>query len=233
MALSETVSRKQRVQLLNNLNEESVDLLRPPTDSLKIDTLTIIFCEPETVVFAQQFLHTHKQHFLHTHNSTLICRHVKNVEQTVMPDFSPSLPDCPSFERSGGKCLRSPASLLTAISSHCLAALPAKVSAFNSHMRQNAWYRNLKWTLDLLPCYCDTIKTNGKTIRSQVWQPVSAGKGADMSELQAHHCMTSEQWTWLLCSVSVVPANKLSLHEINQLIGIELLTSSFIENFGS
>ena len=31
----------------------------------------------------------------------------------------------------------------------------------------------------------------------------------DMSELQARHCMTPEQWTWLLCSVSVVPANKL------------------------
>jgi len=28
--------------------------------------------------------------------------------------------------------------LLTAISSHCLAALLAKMSAFNSHMRQNA-----------------------------------------------------------------------------------------------
>jgi len=58
----------------------------------------------------------------------------------------------PSFERSGGQCPRSPASLLTAISSHCLAALPAKMSAFNSHMRQNVYYRNLKWTLeDLLP----------------------------------------------------------------------------------
>jgi len=35
---------------------------------------------------------------------------------------------------------------LTAISSHCLIALPAKMSAFNSHMRQNGYYRNLKWT---------------------------------------------------------------------------------------
>jgi len=26
--------------------------------------------------------------------------------------------------------------------------------------------------------------------------PVPAGKGADMSELQALHCMTPEQWTW-------------------------------------
>jgi len=60
-----------------------------------------------------------------------------------------------------------------------------------------------------------------------------AGKGADMSELQAYHCKTPEQWTWLLRSVSVIPANKLSLQEINQLIGIELLTSNFIESFSS
>jgi len=31
--------------------------------------------------------------------------------------------------------------------------------------------------------------------------------------------------------VSVITVNKLSLQEINQLIGIELLTSGFIENF--
>jgi len=54
-----------------------------------------------------------------------------------------------------------------------------------------------------------------------------------MSDLQAHHCMTPEAWTCLMCTVSVVPVNKLSLQEINQLIGIELLTSSFLEIFGS
>ena len=36
-----------------------------------------------------------------------------------------------------------------------------------------------------------------------------------MSELQARHCMAPEQGTWLLCSVSVLPANKLSLQELN------------------
>ena len=47
------------------------------------------------------------------------------------------------------------------------------------HMRQNAHYRNLKWTLeDLLPCYCYKIKINTRTIRSQVSQPVSADKWA-------------------------------------------------------
>jgi len=32
--------------------------------------------------------------------------------------------------------------------------------------------------------------TNGKTIRLQVWQLASAGKAAELSELQAHHCVT-------------------------------------------
>jgi len=54
-----------------------------------------------------------------------------------------------------------------------------------------------------------------------------------MSELQAHHCMTPEHRAWLLCSVSVLPANKRSLQELNQLIGIELLPLHFLENFGS
>jgi len=71
-----------------------------------------------------------------------------------------------------------------------------------------------------------------RTIRSQVWQPAPTGKGADTSELQAHHCMTPEQRTWLLCSVSVIPVNTRSLQELNQLIGTELLTPNFPENFG-
>jgi len=32
---------------------------------------------------------------------------------------------------------------------------------------------------------------------------------------------------------SVIPANKLSLQELNQLIGIKLQTSGFSENFGA
>ena len=64
------------------------------------------------------------------------------------------------------------------------------------HMRKNAYYSNLKWTFEnLLPCCCYAMKINSKSIRSQVSQPVCAGKGADMSELQSHHCMTSKQWT--------------------------------------
>jgi len=37
-----------------------------------------------------------------------------------------------------------------------------------------------------------------------------------MSELQARHCMTPELSTWLLCSVSFIPANKLSLQQLNE-----------------
>ena len=58
------------------------------------------------------------------------------------------------------------------------------------------------------------LNTICRIIRWQVSQPASAGKGAVMSELQAHHRMTSEQWTWLFCCVSVIPANKLSLQEL-------------------
>ena len=95
------------------------------------------------------------------------------------------------------------------------------------HMPSNAYYRNLKWTFeDLLPCYCYAIKNNSGTVCSQV---ASAGKGADVSELQAQHCMTTEQWTWLLCNVSVIPANILSLQELNEIIGIKLLTLRFLE----
>jgi len=53
---------------------------------------------------------------------------------------------CPSFERSGMHCHRSPTSVLAGMSSHCFAALPAKIPAFKSHPWQNAWLRNLQWT---------------------------------------------------------------------------------------
>jgi len=43
------------------------------------------------------------------------------------------LSPCPFFERSGGQC-----HLVTVISSHCLAASTAEMSAFNSRMRQTA-----------------------------------------------------------------------------------------------
>jgi len=33
-------------------------------------------------------------------------------------------------------------------------------------------------------------------------------------KLQAHHCITPEQWSWLLCSVSAIPVNKMLLQEL-------------------
>ena len=120
---------------------------------------------------------------------------------------------------------------LTTISMSLLAALPAKMSAFNNLMQQNVCHRNTKWTFaDLLPCYCYAIKTNSRKIRSRLSQPTSAGKGGDMSEPQAHHCMTLQLWTWLLCSVSFIQAKKLSLQESNQLIGTKIPTSGFSRN---
>ena len=77
-----------------------------------------------------------------------------------------------------------------------LAGVPRYAPGLNSCTVHAAkpYCRYLKQTFgDLLPCYCDAIKTNSRTIPSQASQPASAGKGADISELQAHHCMTSEQ----------------------------------------
>ena len=46
-------------------------------------------------------------------------------------------------------------------------------------------YCNLKLTFeDLLPCYCYAIKTKSTTIRQQVSQPASAGKGSDQNRRQ-------------------------------------------------
>jgi len=53
------------------------------------------------------------------------------------------------------------------------------------------------------------------------------------SGTSSHHCITPEQRTWLVCSVSVIPVNKLSWQELDQLIGIKLLTSRFLKKFGS
>ena len=70
--------------------------------------------------------------------------------------------------------------------------------------------------------YCYAMKTDRRRIRSQV----RPHNGADISELQASYYMTPVPWTWLLCSVSVFPENKLLLQEWNQLIEIELFMFS-------
>jgi len=51
------------------------------------------------------------------------------------------------------------------------------MSAFNGYMRQNTYYRDLKYIFeDLLPCYCYATKAICRTIRSRVSQPASAHK---------------------------------------------------------
>ena len=64
----------------------------------------------------------------------------------------------------------------------------------HGHMLHNAYYRNLKRTLqDLLRCYCYAIKPNSQSIRSQVSQTASAVKEADVTEQQDHQYMTPEE----------------------------------------
>jgi len=67
------------------------------------------------------------------------------------------------------------------------------MSAFNSHMQQNAYCRNV--SEPLLPCYCFEIKVNLKTTLPQVSQPASAGNVADLVNCKfiSHHCMIPEQ----------------------------------------
>jgi len=43
-------------------------------------------------------------------------------------------------------------------------------------------------------------------MHSQASQHESAGEGVNMSDLQAHDYVTPEKWSWLLCSVSAIPA---------------------------
>ena len=64
------------------------------------------------------------------------------------------------------------------------------------------------------------IKSNSRTIRSLDSQPASAGKEADMSELQLHHCITAVNSESGSCAVCVIPENKVSLQELTQLIGL-------------
>jgi len=53
------------------------------------------------------------------------------------------------------------------------------------------------------------------------------------SELQAISLHDTRTVNLTPCSVSVIPANKLPLPEVYQIIGIKLLTSGFPETFGS
>ena len=94
-------------------------------------------------------------------------------------------------------------------------------------IRQNAYYRNLKQAFeDLLLYYC-YAKNNSRKIRSQTWPR----KGAHMNELQAHYCMTqnSEPGSCAACHTDKYADTA----RIPQVIRFKLLTSGFLENFGS
>jgi len=59
---------------------------------------------------------------------------------------------------------------LTTISSHCLAAIPAKTSAVNSHRKTPITVSWNKIFEDSLQCFCCALKINSRTIRSHVSQ---------------------------------------------------------------
>jgi len=123
-------------------------------------------------------LFTQFKHIVHTHNVTLTM------------DISNLWKHCYRFTHAFFTLHKT--TCLSAISRHRHAALHSKMSAFNSHMRQNICHC-LKWTFEeLLLCYCYAIKNNDKTIQLPVSQPASAGKRADMGEMQAHHCLKPE-----------------------------------------
>ena len=80
-----------------------------------------------------------------------------------------------------------------------------KMSEVNSQMRKNAltvgtWSKPLK-----VRCHVVVTQQRG-TVNpcARKFRNVSL-KGVDMSELQAHHCITPEQRSWLFCSVSPIP----------------------------
>ena len=82
---------------------------------------------------------------------------------------------------------------------------------------------------------CHVIVTQQRPIVEQFtasFETCLSRQTSGFSELQAHSCMLSKQWTWLLRSVSIMSANKLSLQELTQLIRIKLLISR-LRNFAS
>ena len=98
------------------------------------------------------------------------------------------------------------------------------------HMWKNVYYRNVKWTFeDLLPWYFYAIKTTVEQSDRKLRNLLLQAK--ERTATFWCHCITSEQWTWLLCSVSLIPANKLSLQQL-KLFNRNLATNfRFSRNF--
>ena len=69
----------------------------------------------------------------------------------------------------------------------------------------------------------------GRTgIRSEVSQPDSADQKTDMSDLQYHHYMTPQEWTWLLCIVRVVSAIGVGA---GKFLGVRMIFAQISSNF--
>jgi len=82
----------------------------------------------------------------------------------------------------------------------------------------------LKWTLEqFLPCYCYAINTNDKAMRFQFHNlPLQQKERAWVNSMLIS-AWNQNSTNRLLCSVSVMPENKLSMQELNHLIGFKVL----------
>ena len=114
---------------------------------------------------------------------------------------------------------------LTAISSHCLAALPAKMSAFSSYITFGKTATIITWSEPFAICY-HVIVTQQRLIVEQ-FAPEFCNLRSRLSDL--HDTRTVN---WLLCSMSVLSAN-CHLQEFIQLTEIKLLILHFLEIFAS
>jgi len=98
---------------------------------------------------------------------------------------------------------------------------------FAHHCYKPTWLTTISSHWSMITVSLAALSVSLSAFNSYKWQR------SGLSELQAHHCILLEQWTWLKCSVSVWSSNKLSLHELTQLIRIKLLISRFLEIFAS
>jgi len=74
------------------------------------------------------------------------------------------------------------------------------------------------------------VKTKSRIVRTQASQRTFAGKGADTSS--SLHYTRTVNLARVQCEWSVLSARKLSLQELNQSIGIKLMTSGFLVSGG-
>ena len=115
---------------------------------------------------------------------------------------------------------------LTAISSHCLAALPAR-DVFNSHMRLNAYCRNLKRTFVAMLLLRNEGQFQNYPHPSFATCLCSQCSGHEWTASSKLHDTTTVNPALAQC---VVSENKTVAERIKS---IKLLTSSFLDIFGS